>query len=66
VEKYGRARQATYDYTVRRRNSQFACRLAKTRIQKRNNIMNNIDAKYFVARQQCRGNLLFPFHGRLE
>jgi len=28
--------------------------------------MNNIDAKYFVARQQCRGNLLFPFHGRLE
>ena len=28
--------------------------------------MNNIGAKYFVARQQCRENSLFPFHGKIE
>lgn len=66
MEKCGTARQVTCDNIIRRRNPQFACRLAKTRIQKRNNIMNNIGAKYFAARQQCTENSLFPFHSKLE
>jgi hypothetical protein len=28
--------------------------------------MNNTSAKYFVTRQQCIGNSLFPFYGKIE